>query len=80
MSRSFGSETLLPMKKSAQHLIAEVPRRQPGVETTIGIDLGDVGSHYCTLNEEGEVLDRGGGCFTSRALLSCFRYAFPVEP
>jgi hypothetical protein len=22
---------------------------------TIGIDLGDVWSHYCTLNEDGEV-------------------------
>jgi transposase len=26
---------------------------------TIGIDLGDVWSHYCSLNEEGEVVDRG---------------------
>ena len=26
---------------------------------TIGIDLGDVWSHYCTLNQEGEVVDRG---------------------
>jgi len=26
---------------------------------TIGIDLGDVWSHYCTLNEDGEVVDRG---------------------
>ena len=26
---------------------------------TIGIDLGDVWSHYCMLNEEGEVIDRG---------------------
>jgi hypothetical protein len=23
------------------------------------IDLGDVWSHYCTINEEGEVVDRG---------------------
>jgi hypothetical protein len=30
---------------------------------TIGIDLGDVWSHYCTLNEEGEAVDRG--CFTT---------------
>jgi hypothetical protein len=29
------------------------------VEMTIGIDLGDVWSHYCTLNLEGEVVDRG---------------------
>jgi transposase len=34
------------MKKPAQHLIAEVPRRQRKVEMTIGIDLGDVWSHY----------------------------------
>lgn len=26
---------------------------------TIGIDIGDVWSHYCTLNEDGEVVDRG---------------------
>jgi hypothetical protein len=30
------------MKKPAQHLIAEVPRRHARVEMTIGIDLGDV--------------------------------------
>jgi hypothetical protein len=27
---------------------------------TIGIDLGDVWSHYCALNEDGEVVGRGG--------------------
>ena len=47
------------MKKTSQHLIAEVPRRQSRAETTIGIDLGDVWSYYCTLNEAGEVVDRG---------------------
>jgi transposase len=47
------------MKKPARHPIAEVPRRQAKVEITIGIDLGDVWSHYCTLNEDGEVVDRG---------------------
>ncbi|WP_125487434.1 transposase [Edaphobacter aggregans] len=26
---------------------------------TIGIELGDVWSHYCTLNQDGEVVDRG---------------------
>jgi transposase len=26
---------------------------------TIGIDLGDIRSHYCTLNEDGEVIDQG---------------------
>ena len=47
------------MKKPAHHLIAEVPRKRAKVELTIGIDLGDVWSHYCTLNQQGEVIDRG---------------------
>src|SRR5882672_3954753 len=47
------------MKKPAQHLIAEVSRSSSTVGKTIGIDLGDVWSHYCTLNEGGEVVDRG---------------------
>lgn len=47
------------MKKPKQYLVAEVPRRQAKVEMTIGIDLGDVWSHYCTLNQDGEVIDRG---------------------
>jgi transposase len=47
------------MKKTAHHLIAEVPRRQSMSELTIVIDLGDVWSHYCTLNEDGQVVDRG---------------------
>ena len=49
------------MKKPAQRLIAKVPRRQPHLEMKIGIDLGDVWSHYCTLNQAGEVVGRG--CF-----------------
>jgi len=47
------------MKNSSQHLIAEVPRRQFRVVLTIGIDLGDVWSHYCKLNQDGDVVDRG---------------------
>jgi transposase len=47
------------MKKPSKHLIAEVPRSVAKVGMTIGIDLGDVWSHYCTLNEDGEVVDRG---------------------
>jgi transposase len=49
----------MPMKRPAQHFIAEVPRSITKVGITIGIDLGDVWSHYCTLNEDGEVVDRG---------------------
>ena len=40
----------MPMKKPTRHLIAEVPRSSSRVGMTIGIDLGDVWSHYCTLN------------------------------
>ncbi len=47
------------MKNPTQHLIAEVSRRSSKVGMTIGIDLGDVWSHYCTLNEEGEVVGWG---------------------
>jgi hypothetical protein len=54
-----GSVRLFPMKTPAHHLIAEVPRRQTRFEMTIGIDLGDVWSHCCTLNEDGEVVGRG---------------------
>src|SRR6202035_3219613 len=60
------------MKKPAQHLIAEVPRRQAKVEITIGIDLGDVWSHYCTLNQDGEVVDRGRFRTTPKAIEKWF--------
>jgi transposase len=56
------------MKNSSQHLITEVPRRRSTVEMTVGIDLGDVGSHYCTLNQEGEVVDRGRFRTTPKAI------------
>src|SRR5271156_3806413 len=60
------------MKKPAQHLIAEVPCRQAKVERTIGIDLGDVWSHYCTLNQDGEVVDRGRLRTTPKAIEKWF--------
>jgi transposase len=39
---------------------------------TIGIDLGDVWSHYCTLNEDGEVVDRGRFRTTPKAIEKWF--------
>ena len=60
------------MKKPTQHLIAEVPRRQARTELTIGIDLGDVWSHYCTLNQDGEVIDRGRFRTTAKAIEKWF--------
>ena len=47
------------MKKKPQFFISKSPCRSPWVGITIGIDLGDIWSHYCTLNEDGEVIDRG---------------------
>ncbi len=67
------------MKKTAQHLIAEVPSRPPRVEMTIGIDLGDVWSHYCTLNEDGEVVDRGRFRTTPKGVEKWFTDLPPVR-
>ena len=47
---------------------ARAPRRRSRVEMTIGIDLGDVWSHYCTLNQDGEVVDRGRFRTTPKAI------------
>ncbi|MCU1250030.1 MAG: ISAca5, transposase [Edaphobacter sp.] len=66
------------MKKTTQHLIAEVPRRQPQGKLTIGIDLGDVWSHYCTLNEGGEVVDRGRFRTTPKAIEKWFTDLLPA--
>jgi transposase len=67
------------MKKPAQHLIAEVPRRQPRVAMTIGVDLGDVWSHYCTLNQDGEVVDLGRFRTTPNAIEKWFTDVPPAR-
>jgi transposase len=67
------------MKTPAQHLIAEVPRRQAKVEITIGIDLGDVWSHYCTLNQDGLVVDRGRFRTTPKAIEKWFTDVSPAR-
>jgi len=67
------------MKKPAQHLIAEVLRRQAKVEITIGIDLGDVWSHYCTLNQDGLVVDRGRFRTTPKAIEKWFTDVSPAR-
>jgi transposase len=51
---------------------AEVPRKRSQVELTIGIDLGDVWSHYCTLNQQGEVINRGRFRTTPNAIEKWF--------
>ena len=67
----FRRETI-PMKKPAQHPIAEVTRRHAKFEMTIGIDLGDVWSHYYKLNRDGEVVDRGRFRTTPKAIEKWF--------
>jgi transposase len=47
------------MKKQPQFFNSKSPRRSSWVGITIGIDPGDIWSHYCTLNQDGEVIDRG---------------------
>src|ERR1700761_2596170 len=47
------------MKRHPQYFISKSPHRGSRGGMTIGIDLGDVWSHYCTIDEEGEVIDRG---------------------
>src|SRR6266478_1035703 len=46
------------MKTHPQYFISK-PRRSSKVGVTIGIDLGGIWSYYCTLSEDGEVVDRG---------------------
>lgn len=43
------------MKKSPQHVIAEVSRRQARTDPTVGIDTGDVWSHHCTSNQDAKL-------------------------
>jgi hypothetical protein len=53
----------LPNRPSkGQELVGRAPVAKSEVTVcgmTIGIDHGDVWSHYCTLNEDGEVVGRG---------------------
>src|SRR5580700_6348815 len=56
------------MKNTTHYLIAEVPRRRTRADLTIGIDLGDVWSHYCTLNQDGDVVGRGRFRTTPKAI------------
>jgi hypothetical protein len=72
MSRSSGRERLFSIKKTKQHLIAVVPCRKSKIGMTIGTDLGDVWSHYCTLNEDGEVVGRGRFRTTPKAIEKWF--------
>ena len=54
-----GTRETIRMKRHPQFFISKSSRRVSRVGATIGIDLGDVWSHYCTINEEGEIIDRG---------------------
>jgi len=67
------------MKKPEHHLIAEVPCMDPRTGLTIGVDLGDVWSHYCTLNQDGGVVDRGRFRTTAKAIEKWFKDLPPTR-
>ena len=55
------------------------PQKEVGKDRatiTVGLDLGDRFSHYCVLNEEGDVIEEGRTQSTEVAL----RRHFPAEP
>jgi transposase len=79
MSGSVGRRRLFATKKTTQRLIVEVPRRQSKGRGDDGIDLGDVWSHYCTLNEDGEVVDRGRFRTTPKAIEKWFKDLPPTR-
>jgi hypothetical protein len=64
------------MKKHPQFFTSKSSCRSSRVGITIGIDLGDIWSHYCTLNEDGEVIDRD---VSARMLRGRARQAEPVS-
>lgn len=57
-----------PYEWDEQVLLEETVPRRSEVEVTIGIDLGDVWSHYYTLNKEGGVVNRGRFRTTTKAI------------
>ena len=67
------------MKRHSQYFMSISPRRGSRVGTTIGIDLGDVWSHYCTLNRDGEVVDRGRFRTTTKAIEKWFKDLPPTR-
>lgn len=52
------------MKKSSKRRQADVANAKPGL--TVGLDLGDRYSHYCILNQDGDVIEEGR-CATTEA-------------
>jgi hypothetical protein len=48
-------------------------------EITIGVDLGDVRSRYCTVNQNGEVVDRGRFRTTPKAIEKWFTNVGPAR-
>jgi hypothetical protein len=79
MSRPREEEQTVSIEKPAHHLIAEVPCRYPRIGLTIGVDLGNVWSHYCTLDQDGGVVDRGRFRTTSKAINKAFKDLPPTR-
>src|ERR1700743_3849483 len=67
------------MKRHPQYFISKSQRRSSMVGMTIGIDLGAIWSHYCTLSEDGEVIDRGRFRTNPSGVDKRFRDSEPVR-
>jgi transposase len=73
------------IEEPKQKVEGRKPRRAGGKECTIGIDLGDRSSHYCVLDRDGEVVQRGTVATTRKDLGRVFgkganRIAIEVGP
>jgi len=69
------------MKTQAQIVpIAKAKKKQSVARwTTIGMDLGDQWSHYCVLNEDGEIVEEGRFRTTPEALAKHFEALSPAR-
>jgi transposase len=59
MRRSFGNERHYAHEKASRFFISKSPCRSSRVGSRLESTLVDIWSHYCTLNQDGEVIDRG---------------------
>lgn len=60
-------------EKRQQDCPKEAVEERPSLGWTVGVDLGDRDSHYCILNEGGEVVSRGEVATTKTGFGSQFR-------
>lgn len=68
-----GKRSARPRTNTTEVVAKPAPRRKKLVgKITVGIDLGDRSSHYCMLNEQGEVVREGSVATTKKDLSRIF--------